>query len=587
MGKTRKKPYFCMGAISIFCAFIFCLYFIVSTTLVYAAKKDSYVGERFHRQTKLQRGEFFKDWSILYDPGRRLPTYKTYPGSPKIKLPEARFRGLSLEEAIEERRTMRAFSGEPLSLPELSQLLYSAAGITAKAGGLDLRAAPSHGEAYSIEIYPLVKNVSGLTPGLYHYLPKGHSLELIKEGDILINTLCADYEYLPKAAVIFFFTAVPARSTTKFDNRGYRYIYMEAGHVSQNIYLEATSLGLGSVSIGSFYDDEVNSFLGVDGRSEFCVYAHVVGKPSVNSVENTSENYYGIWVVDESDNNVVIKLSLDGERELARIRGFDNPTYIDVDERDGSVWITDTANDRVVKYSADGKTKLLELKGFLAPYHCVLDIAQDVIWVAGLVSGEVIKFSLEGKELLRIGGLGRVHELILSLFDGSIWVGDQTAKKFIRFSSDGKKLGITQRRLGAPLHLAIDPEDGTAWATFQSPGRVAKFSKDGEFLALVEGFSRPYGITIDPHDRSVWVTDNIQGELVKISSDGERILKKIKGFDRCRGLSVVDGDEKTFWMGNWGKGEIIKFSTAGEILQTIDVGGHPRFVVVYKSSKEN
>lgn len=289
----------------------------------------------------------------------------------------------------------------------------------------------------------------------------------------------------------------------------------------------------------------------------------------------------GIWVVDQSKSNVIIKLSLGGEKELARIAGFDNPTYIDIDERDGSVWITDTANNRVVKYLADAKTKVLELKDILAPYHCALDTENNVFWVAALASGEAIKFSLDGRELLRVKGLGKVHEMMLSPFDKTIWVGDQTEKKFIRFSSSGHRLGFTQRRLGTPMHLAINPKDGSAWATFMYPGTVAKFSYSGEVLCVVNDFDKPYGVTIDPADNSVWVTDIGRSELTHISPDG-KILKRMGGFDRCRGLSLVDENEGAFWMGNWGAGEIIKISTVGKILKKIKVGGNPRFVVIYK-----
>ncbi|MDP1854394.1 MAG: SagB/ThcOx family dehydrogenase [Candidatus Omnitrophota bacterium] len=246
------------------------------------AKKNPYVGERFHHDTELKRGEAINEWSSLFKGQKLSPIeYKTYPDTQKIKLPDSEFIGMPVEEAIEKRRSARVFSGEPLTLPELSRLLYSAAGITARYGDFQLRAVPSHGASYPIEIYTLIKNVSGVTPGLYHYLPQEHSLELIKEGDVGIDFICIKPINLTKAAVIFFLTAVPERITSQFDIRGYRYIYTEAGHISQNLYLQATSLGLGSVAIGSFYDNEVNSLLGLDGRNEFAVYAHVAGRAAV------------------------------------------------------------------------------------------------------------------------------------------------------------------------------------------------------------------------------------------------------------------------------------------------------------------
>lgn len=242
------------------------------------AERNPYAGERFQRQTELKAGEVFSEASHLFKPLPEEAKFKSYPKALKIKLPPAEFKGLILEEAIKKRRSLRLFSGEPLTLPELSQLLYAAAGITARQGEVNLRAAPSHGEAYPIEIYLVVRNVSGLNLGLYHYLPLEHSLELLKEGNTEAGSICINYRDALKAGVVFFLAAIPERITAKFDVRGYRYIYLEAGHISQNLYLEATSLGLGSVAIGSFYDEDVNAMLGIDGRKEFCVYVHVVGK---------------------------------------------------------------------------------------------------------------------------------------------------------------------------------------------------------------------------------------------------------------------------------------------------------------------
>lgn len=252
-------------------------FFFLIVPPVYA-QRNPYVGERFHRQTQLDKETAVSENSALVKPLPEVKKYKYYPDVPKIKLPPPEFKGLYLEEAIQKRRSVRVFSGEPLNLSELSQLLYSAAGITAKAEGVSLRSVPSYWETYPIEIYPLVRNVSGLSPGLYHYLPLEHSLELLKEGDIDAGFICINYLDALKAGVIFFLTAIPQRITAIFDIRGYRYIYMEAGHISQNLYLQATSLGLGSVSIGSFYDEDVNSMLGIDGRKEFTVYVHVVGR---------------------------------------------------------------------------------------------------------------------------------------------------------------------------------------------------------------------------------------------------------------------------------------------------------------------
>ncbi|MFQ5957286.1 MAG: SagB/ThcOx family dehydrogenase [Candidatus Brocadiales bacterium] len=143
-----------------------------------------------------------------------------------------------------------------------------------------LRAAPSAGALYPLELYVVVNNVRGLERGLYHYNILEHSLELLKIGDFrrkIIN--CALHQEMTgKANVTFVLTGIFDRITWKYDERGYRYAYIEAGHISQNIYLQSISLGLGSVAVGAFYDESLNNFLGVDGKAEAAIYMHAVGK---------------------------------------------------------------------------------------------------------------------------------------------------------------------------------------------------------------------------------------------------------------------------------------------------------------------
>jgi SagB-type dehydrogenase family enzyme len=158
--------------------------------------------------------------------------------------------------------------------------LFSAQGITGYYVGYPLRSAPSAGALYPFEIYVIVNNVSGLKRGIYHYQVLTHSLELIKLGDYRskITNCCLNQDMAGKSGVTFVLTAIFERVTFKYDERGYRYVYIEAGHISQNIYLQATSLGLGSVVIGAFYDDKINKLLKIDGKKEAAIYVHAVGK---------------------------------------------------------------------------------------------------------------------------------------------------------------------------------------------------------------------------------------------------------------------------------------------------------------------
>ena len=206
-------------------------------------------------------------------------TYKTYPGAKMIKLPQPNFQGIPVEEAIKKRRSVRSYSKKALTLPQLSQLLFSAQGITGSVSGYALRAAPSAGALYPIEVYLVVNNVEALSRGIYHYNVQKHAVELLKEGDFRKEIINAGLwqDTLGEAQVTFILSAVFERTQRKYKDRSLRYIYMEAGHISQNISLQAVSLGLGSVCVGAFYDEQVNRLIGLDGDTESAIYLQAVG----------------------------------------------------------------------------------------------------------------------------------------------------------------------------------------------------------------------------------------------------------------------------------------------------------------------
>jgi SagB-type dehydrogenase family enzyme len=197
----------------------------------------------------------------------------------KIELPrEVEFGGLSLDQAIESRRSERDFKDMPLSLLELSRLLHYGYGITEKRE--QLRAAPSAGALYPIEIYPVANNVQGLARGIYRYLVADHSLALVREGDFRHQMMrhALGEEMMERASVVLVLSAVFERSAWRYRERAYRYILFEAGHISQNIYLVATALGLGTCAVGAFDDQGYNSIMGVDGKKESVIYLMPVGK---------------------------------------------------------------------------------------------------------------------------------------------------------------------------------------------------------------------------------------------------------------------------------------------------------------------
>jgi SagB-type dehydrogenase family enzyme len=229
--------------------------------------------DSFHDRTKLPRPGFVKSPAPRTG---KTEVEKNHPKRPSISLPEADYRGMPVEEAIRKRRSTRSYSGKPMGLGELSVILFSAQGITGELEGTKLRAAPSAGALYPIELYAVVHNVSGLAPGLYHYNPFEHSLTQLREGDLrnAIYSAGLTQDALRNANVVLVLSAVPERTT----RRGRRYIYMEAGHIAENALLEAVSLGLGAVPVGAFFDDRLNELLGIDGKEEISLHLVAVGK---------------------------------------------------------------------------------------------------------------------------------------------------------------------------------------------------------------------------------------------------------------------------------------------------------------------
>jgi len=186
-----------------------------------------------------------------------------------LKLPEPRYSGvITLEEALLNRRSIRSYQDEPLSLEQISQLLWAAQGITDYSRGF--RTAPSAGATYPLDVYFLSGKVIGLPAGLYHYLPERHELILVEEGDKRQELFQASLRQtsIREAAGVLIFTAIYKRTTARYGERGFRYVHMETGHAAQNVYLQAVSLGLGTVTIGAFEDKRVKKVLNLAEEEE-------------------------------------------------------------------------------------------------------------------------------------------------------------------------------------------------------------------------------------------------------------------------------------------------------------------------------
>lgn len=185
------------------------------------------------------------------------------------------------------RLSCRSFAEEAIGLDAVAELLWACYGVTgdARLGALELleRPVPSGGGLYPLEIYALVRAVEGLAPGVHHYTPTTHGLEHLREVELpgqLLRYLFMGQPLASDAAVLVVISAVTARALTKYGDRGYRYLLLEAGHVAQNINLLAPQLGLGSCNLGGFLDDELAALLTIDVEYEVPLYAIAIGRPT-------------------------------------------------------------------------------------------------------------------------------------------------------------------------------------------------------------------------------------------------------------------------------------------------------------------
>ncbi len=237
------------------------------------------IGDTFQKETKYYRDKLPSgglDWST------KPELYKVYPDSEKVELPPIIVGGtMSLDETLRKRKSIRRFSKKPLSIDNLSYLLWASTGIQRKEQGYEFRTAPSAGALYPIETYVVVNHVKSLEEGVYHYGIQNHVLEQLKRGDLSreVTQAALGQRWCLECAVVFVWTAVFYRSKWKYKQRAFRYIYLDAGHIAQNLALASVSLGLGVCHIGALFDDELNKVLDVDGTEESAIYITVVGHP--------------------------------------------------------------------------------------------------------------------------------------------------------------------------------------------------------------------------------------------------------------------------------------------------------------------
>ncbi len=231
----------------------------------------------------LQVATRIEEWGYYRNPRPSFPGFfKPCETGVEEPLPEPlHASGVDVLEAIRRRESRREYSDEPLSLEELSTILFHAAGVRGYELGWPLRTYPSAGGLQPAELYVNAFRVEGLDPAFYHYQPRRHTLCKLRDPippDRLAH-LALDQEHAVSPATLII-TAVYSRTASKYGARGYRYIHLDIGAVMQNVYLAAEALGLATVAIGAFYDEELCRELGVDCRWEIPMLIMPLGRRS-------------------------------------------------------------------------------------------------------------------------------------------------------------------------------------------------------------------------------------------------------------------------------------------------------------------
>jgi len=233
------------------------------------------------------KGDLWGEWRLLdRDQEKGVPPpprQKPYPEDAQL-MDLAPFETLSLgtiplADVIARRRSRRDYTEEPLTVEELSFLLWATQGKCSENG--TLRTAPSAGARHPFETYLVVMRVTDLEQGIYRYLPLDHRLVLERadsdlEGPVTMG--CLGQTFAGTAAVVFVWTAIPYRTEWRYSLISHKMIAIDAGHMCQNLYLAAESIGAGTCGIGAYDHKRMDELIGVDGHDEFTVYVAPVGK---------------------------------------------------------------------------------------------------------------------------------------------------------------------------------------------------------------------------------------------------------------------------------------------------------------------
>jgi len=246
--------------------------------------RDECLWELFHENSKLSRLSNPLPETSIVEIMKAQQESLPYHGYPEVPLPDKPTDlHMSVDSAIRTRVSTRQFQAIDMPFDHLATILHYGYGISRTNEGSDIpkafRLVPSAGALYPLELYFYAGHIAGTTPGLYHYNPMRNSVRLLRAGsgnDRLFNPFVQG-TLVKDASVIIFLTAIFEKCTFKYGERGYRFIFLEAGHVAQNINLVAAALGLSSLNIGGFYDREIDEYLEIDGVNHSTIYIVSIG----------------------------------------------------------------------------------------------------------------------------------------------------------------------------------------------------------------------------------------------------------------------------------------------------------------------
>jgi SagB-type dehydrogenase family enzyme len=204
----------------------------------------------------------------------KLPAVKDLPHFP-----------IDLKIAVERRKTLRNYQQIPLTLDEMTFLLWFTQGVKEiNNNKITKRTVPSAGARHAFETYLLINHVDGISPGLYRYLALEHALLPVISGQDITQSVtgaCLDQQQISSSAITFIWVAIKERMYWRYGERGYRYLHLDAGHVCQNLCLGAEAIGSGVCAIAAFDDDQLNTVLELDGENRFVIYLGTVGKKQI------------------------------------------------------------------------------------------------------------------------------------------------------------------------------------------------------------------------------------------------------------------------------------------------------------------